>query len=73
MSAAFDLSFHNHGNLLIIYKDIIALPMAEREKLFTIIARKGFDKDYYTYDEVFDDIPSVFTIKEASGIWKLLK
>ena len=50
-----------------IYKDIIALPMAEREKLFTIIARKGFDKDYYAYDEVFDDIPSVFTIKEASA------
>ncbi len=50
-----------------IYKDIIALPMAEREKLFTIIARKGFDKDYYDYDEVFDDIPSAFTIKEASA------
>ena len=41
--------------------------MAEREKLFTIIARKGFDKDYYAYDEVFDDIPSAFTIKEASA------
>ncbi len=50
-----------------IYKDIIALPMAEREKLFSIIARKGFDKDYYAYDEVFDDIPSAFTIKEASA------
>lgn len=50
-----------------IYKDIIALPMAEREKLFTIIARKGFDKDYYAYDEVFDDIPTAFTIKEASA------
>jgi len=30
------------------------------------IARKGFDKDYYAYDEVFDDIPSTFTIKETS-------
>ena len=49
-----------------IYKDIITLPMGEREKLFSIIARKGFDKDYYAYDEVFDDIPSTFTIKEAS-------
>ena len=49
-----------------IYKDIIALPIAEREKLFCIIARKGFERDYYTYDEVFDDIPSTFTIKEAA-------
>ena len=49
-----------------IYKDIITLPMRDREKLFSIIARKGFDKDYYAYDEVFDDIPSTFTIKEAS-------
>ena len=49
-----------------IYKDIITLPMAEREKLFSLIARKGFDKDYYAYDEVFEDIPSTFTIKETS-------
>ena len=49
-----------------IYRDIIELPMAEREKLFSLIARKGFDKDYYTYEEVFDDIPSTFTIKETS-------
>jgi excisionase family DNA binding protein len=49
-----------------IYKDIITLPMAEREKLFSLIARKGFDKDHYAYDEVFDDIPSTFTIKETS-------
>ena len=27
-----------------IYKDIITLPMAERERLFSLIARKGFDK-----------------------------
>ena len=50
-----------------IYKDIITLPVEEREKLFSIIARKGFDKDYYAYDEVFDDIPSTFTIKETAG------
>lgn len=49
-----------------IYKDIITLPMRDREKLFSIIARKGFDKDYYAYDEVFDDIPSTFTIKETA-------
>ena len=39
-----------------IYKDIITLPMAERERLFSLIARKGFDKDNYTYDEVFSEI-----------------
>jgi len=49
-----------------ILTDIITLSIAEREKLFSLIARKGFDKDYYTYDEVFDDIPSTFTIKETS-------
>jgi excisionase family DNA binding protein len=49
-----------------IYKDIITLPMTEREKLFSLIARKGFDKDYYSYGEVFDDIPLTVTIKETS-------
>lgn len=49
-----------------IYKDIITLPMAERERLFSLIARKGFDKDNYTYDEVFEDLPSTLTIKESS-------
>jgi len=49
-----------------IYNDIIALPVAEREKLFSIIARNGFEKNFYAYDEVFDDISSTFTIKEAS-------
>jgi len=49
-----------------IYKDIITLPMAERERLFSLIARKGFDKDNYTYDEVFGDLPSTLTIKESS-------
>lgn len=49
-----------------IYNDIIAMPVVEREKLFSLIARKGFEKDYYTYEEVFDDLPPAFTIKEAS-------
>lgn len=49
-----------------IYKDIVLLPVAERERLFSLIARKGFDKDDYTYDEVFGDIPSTLTIKESS-------
>ena len=39
----------------------------EREKLFSVIARRGFEKDYYNHDEVFDEIrQSPFTIKEAS-------
>lgn len=49
-----------------IYKDIVLLSVAERERLFSIIARKGFDKDEYTYDEVFGDLPSTLTIKESS-------
>ena len=49
-----------------IYKDIVLLPMAERERLFSLIARRGFDKDEYTYDEVFGDIPSTLTIRESS-------
>jgi excisionase family DNA binding protein len=49
-----------------IYKDIVLLPVAERERLFSLIARKGFDKDEYTYDEVFGGLPSTLTIKESS-------
>ena len=49
-----------------IYKNIVLLSVAERERLFSIIARKGFDKDEYTYDEVFGDLPSTLTIKESS-------
>ncbi len=49
-----------------IYKDIVLLPMAERERLFSLIARRGFDKDEYTYNEVFGDIPSTLTIRESS-------
>ena len=31
------------------------------------IAGKGFEKDFYTHDEVFDDIrQSPFTVKEAA-------
>lgn len=49
-----------------IYKEILFLSVAERERLFSIIARKGFDKDEYTYDEVFEDLPTTLTIKEGS-------
>jgi excisionase family DNA binding protein len=50
-----------------VYKDILELPLKEREKLFAAIARKGFEKDSYSHGEVFSDIRhSPFTIKEAA-------
>ena len=50
-----------------VYKDILKMPVPEREKLFATIARKGFEKDLYTHDEIFDDIrKSPFSLKEAA-------
>lgn len=50
-----------------IYKDIVKMPVSERERLFAFIARKGFEKDFYTHEEVFSDIrQSPFTLKEAA-------
>ena len=50
-----------------VYKEILEMPLKEREKLFAVIARKGFEKDLYSHDEVFDDIRETpFTIKEAA-------
>lgn len=50
-----------------VYKEILEMPVKEREKLFTVIGRQGFEKEVYTHDEVFDDIrQSPFTIKEAA-------
>jgi hypothetical protein len=49
-----------------VYEDILKMPVPEREKLFATIARKGFEKDLYTHDEVFDDIrKSSFSLREA--------
>ena len=43
------------------------MPLEEREKLFSVIARRGFDKDFYTHEEVFDEIRRLpFTLKEAA-------
>ena len=43
------------------------MPVVEREKLFATIARRGFEKDFYKHDEVFDDIrQSPFSLKEAA-------
>ena len=50
-----------------VYKDILKMPVPEREKLFATIARKGFEKDLYHHDEVFDDIrKSPFSLKDAA-------
>ncbi len=50
-----------------VYKEILEMPIKEREKLFTVIARKGFEKDVFRHDEVFDDIRRLpFTVKEAA-------
>ena len=50
-----------------VYKDILDMPLKEREKLFGVIARRGFEKDMYGHDEVFDEIrQSPFTVKEAA-------
>jgi excisionase family DNA binding protein len=50
-----------------VYKEILEMPVKEREKLFVVIAKKGFEKDLYTHEEVFEDIrTSPFTIREAS-------
>ncbi len=50
-----------------IYKEMLAMPVKERERLFAVIARRGFEKEIYTHEEVFDDIRNKpFTIKEAA-------
>jgi len=50
-----------------VYKEILDMPITEREKLFAVIARKGFEKDLYSHEEVFDEIrKSPFTVKEAA-------
>ena len=50
-----------------VYKEILEMPLKEREKLFAVIARKGFEKDLYSHEEVFDEIrQSPFTVKEAA-------
>ena len=50
-----------------VYNNILQMPVSEREKLFTVIARRGFEKDLYKHDEVFDEIRQTpFTLKEAA-------
>ncbi|MBW2029012.1 MAG: helix-turn-helix domain-containing protein [Deltaproteobacteria bacterium] len=50
-----------------VYRDIVQMPLKEREKLFLMIARRGFEKDLYTHYEVHDEIGgSPFTVREAA-------
>ena len=50
-----------------VYKDMLKMPIAEREKLFAVIARRGFEKELYSHDEVFDEIRQApFTLREAA-------
>ncbi len=50
-----------------VYNDILQMPVREREKLFSVIARRGFEKDLYKHDEVFDEIrQGPFTLREAA-------
>jgi excisionase family DNA binding protein len=50
-----------------VYKDLLKMPLKEREKLFAVIARKGFEKELYKHDEVFDEIRQApFTLKETA-------
>ena len=50
-----------------VYREIVEMPVEEREKLFAAIARQGFEKDRYSQQEVFDDIRRApFSAKEAA-------
>jgi len=50
-----------------IYKEILEMPLKEREKLFVVIAKRGFEKDLYSHKDVFEDIRRApFTIREAA-------
>jgi len=49
-----------------VYREILEMSVKERERLFAVIARKGFEKDLYTHAEVFADLNEPFTIKEAA-------
>ena len=50
-----------------VYKELVNMPTKEREKLFAVIARRGFEKDAYSHAEVFDDLRrSPFTVSEAA-------
>ncbi len=50
-----------------VFDELVSMPVKEREKLFSMIARTGFDKEAYTYDDVFGDLNDYpFTVKETA-------
>lgn len=50
-----------------VYQEMLDMPTKEREKLFTLVARRGFEKEWYSHDEVFGDIRQTpFTVKETA-------
>ena len=57
-----------------VYREIVRMPVKERERLFAEIARKGFEKDVYSYNEVFGNLrDSPFTLIEAADELKHFK
>ena len=55
-----------------VYEEILDMPLKEREKLFAVIARRGFEKDLYSHDEVFNEIrQEPFTVKEAAEYFEV--
>ena len=51
-----------------VYQELLDMPVQEREKLFAVVARRGFEKAIYRHDEVFDDIRQTpFTLQEAAA------
>ena len=50
-----------------VYREIVRMPVKERERLFAVIARKGFENDVYSHAEVFGNLrDSPFTLIEAA-------
>jgi excisionase family DNA binding protein len=51
-----------------VFDDLVSMPIKEREKLFSMIARTGFDKAAYTHNDVFGDLNDYpFTVKETAS------
>lgn len=50
-----------------VFDELVEMPVKEREKLFSMIGRFGFEKETYTHEEVFGNMNDhPFTIKEAA-------
>jgi len=49
-----------------VYSQIVKMPVAERAKLFTLIATQGFQESNFSYDEVFSDLPETLSLKDTA-------